>query len=111
MQDGIEAAGSAAMGLEARYIFCECKGGAARAGHAVLMNFITYNSKGRYAPHIPRIGGAFAAEFIGNQWLPPNERKVSTALAGIGLQIGIMAGVNLVREFSPEWKRFLKRRK
>ncbi len=57
------------------------------------------------------IGGAFASEFIANQWLPHAEPKASAALWGIGLKFGVTPAVNLVSEFSPEWKRLVKRRK
>lgn len=109
IQDGLEAGTSAALGFEPRYVFCTCKGFLRRSRHALLMTVITLDSKGRRAPHIPRLGAAFASEFIGNQWLPAADRKAGEAVQGVVLQVGLASAFNLVKEFSPEWTRYWKR--
>ncbi len=105
----IEAAGSAALQHEVRYVRCQCTGALRRTGYALGMNFVTLNKKGEYVPHVSRIGGAFASEYIGNTWMPPGYRDNAEAMRGIGLQLAFGSLFNTFREFSPEIKRLFKR--
>jgi hypothetical protein len=51
---------SAAMGLEPRYIKCDCQGFLRRTGHAVKMSFLTWDNQGRTRLDLPSMAGAYA---------------------------------------------------
>lgn len=105
LQETYEAAGAAALGHEVRYIRSKRSGFFPRAAHALTANFVTYDRNGRRTPHVARVGSAFAAEFTGNLWMPAGYRDVSTAMRGVGMELGVGSAFNLIREFAPELKR------
>jgi hypothetical protein len=109
LKETYEAAGAAALGHEVRYVRSKRAGFLPRAAHALSANFVTYDRNGRRTPHVTRVGSVFAAEFTGNLWMPAGYRDASTALRGVGMELGAGAAVNLVREFAPELKRMFKR--
>lgn len=105
LQDSINHAASAALGYEVRYVRCGCQGVWRRFGHALVWNFLTLDRAGRTVVHAPRIGSAFAAEFIGNAWMPEGYRTRGEAFRGVGIQLGVGALFNTVREFAPRRRR------
>lgn len=104
LQSSLSHASSAALGYEVRYVRCGCSGVMRRLGHAMLWNFLTLDRDGRTVVNTPRIGAAFAAEFIGNAWMPDGYRTRQEALRGVGLQLGVGAMFNVIREFAPRRK-------
>jgi hypothetical protein len=104
IQDSLSHAASAALGYEVRYVRCGCQGFFPRFGHALLWNFLTLDRKGGTVLNTPRIGSAFAAEFIGNTWMPAGYRTSAEAFRGVGIQLGVGALFNTVREFAPRGK-------
>jgi len=107
LQESYEAAGAAVLQHEVRYLRSSRSGFFPRAVHALTANFVTYDKNGRRTPHISRVGSAFAAEFTGNLWMPTGYRDTSTAMRGVGMELGVSSAFNLIREFSPELKRLL----
>lgn len=105
LQDSMSHAASAALGYEVRYVRCGCKGFWPRFGHALMWNFLTLDRNGSTVVNAPRIGSAFAAEFIGNAWMPRGYRTNAEAFRGVGVQLGVGALFNTVREFAPRGKR------
>ena len=101
VRNSIESGSAAALGYEQRYIQCNCSGVLRRTGHALAMNFVTYNHNGHWAPNIPRLGSTVAAEYIALSWLPPGERTAREATRGLGLQFATGSLTNVWREFSP----------
>lgn len=101
LQDSLSHASSAALGYEVRYVRCGCSGLMRRLGHAMLWNFLTLDRNGRTVLNTPRIGSAFAAEFIGNAWMPAGYRTRQEAFRGVGIQLGVGAMFNVIREFAP----------
>jgi hypothetical protein len=102
LQDSMSHAASAALGYEVRYVKCGCQGVGRRLGHALLWNFLTLNRTGGTVFNAPRVGAAFAAEFIGNAWMPAGYRTREEAFRGVGIQLGVGALFNVVREFAPQ---------
>ena len=68
------------------------------------------NESGRRTPHVARMGSVVAAEFTGNLWMPAGYRDASTAMRGVGTELGVSGAFNLSREFAPELKRIFTRR-
>ncbi|MFZ5925907.1 MAG: hypothetical protein ACOYX1_00545 [Acidobacteriota bacterium] len=104
LQDSMSHAGAAALGYEVRYVRCGCQGFFPRFGHALLWNFLTLDRRGATVVNTPRIGSAFAAEFIGNSWMPEGYRTNAEAFRGVGVQLGLGALFNTIREFAPRGK-------
>ncbi len=105
IQDSIEAAAAAGLGYDVRYLRCDCRGFFPRFGHAVAWNFLTLSRKGRTVFDGPQVGSAFAAEFIGNTWMPKGHRSTADAMRGVGVELGIGVLFNTIREFLPAKKR------
>jgi hypothetical protein len=42
--------------------------------------------------------------------MPKDQRDASTALRGVGIELGVSSAFNLVREFAPELKRLVGRK-
>jgi hypothetical protein len=110
LKETYEAAGAAALEHEVRYIRSKRTGFLPRAAHALSGSFVTYDRNGRRTPHVARVGSVFAAEFTGRLWMPAGYRDASTALRGVGMELGVGAAVNLLREFAPELKRVFTRK-
>jgi len=108
VRSGIESASAAALRYDQRYIHCNCDGLSRRALHALAMNFVTYNRNGKWVPHLPRVGGAVAAQYISLAWLPPNSQTAKEATRGLVSQLAFASVLNVWREFSPPLVRKLK---
>jgi len=105
LQETYEAAGAALLQHEVRYVRSNRCGFLPRAAHAVTANFVTYDRNGRRTPHVARVGSVFAAEFTATLWMPAGYRDASTAMRGVGMELGVSSAFILVREFAPELKR------
>lgn len=104
IRDSVSAGGSAALGYDVRYVKCDCKGFLPRVGHSIAWNFLTLNRKGETVFNIPRVGGFFAGEFIGNTWMPAGYNSASDAMRSGAIQLGFTSVFNVFREFGP-WKK------
>lgn len=110
LRESIEAGGAALLQHEVRYVRSDSTRIAPRVAHALKANFLTWDRDGRRVPHAARLGAIFATEFTATRWMPDGYRDSGTALRGVGVQLGISSGINLLREFSPELKRLFRRK-
>jgi hypothetical protein len=101
LRQSVESAGAALLGHDPRYIPSGRSGVGGRVLHAVTSAFLTRDQAGRLVPHWSRYGAIVTAEYLGNAWMPPGYRTTAEAWRGIGVQFGITASFNLVREFLP----------
>ncbi len=107
----IEMGGAALIGHDPRYVASR-KGerGWKRFGHSFTYTFLTYNNDGKPVFNISHLGGQVASEFIAAQWTPHSN-------LGRGLTMGIVEQVtfgwvsNIAKEYAPELKRLLSRKK
>ena len=104
----VESGAAATLGYEQRYIQCNCDGAFRRARHALAMNFVTYDRRGRWVPNIPRVGSTIAAEYAARTWLPHEDRTAGQNARDLALQVATGSLVNIWREFSPSFIRRLK---
>jgi hypothetical protein len=103
---GVHEAGDAALGLDPRYFRCRCRGGLRRSWNAVEMSFLAYDGKGRKRFDLPQLSGAYGSGMIVTTWYP---QRYDPLVQGVQMghqQMGFVVGINLIREFSPELKRF-----
>jgi|SRR5579859_1346947 len=103
---GVHEAGDAMLGLDPRYFRCRCRGGLQRTWNAVEMSFLAYDSKVRKRFDLPQLAGSYGSGMIVTTWYP---KRYDPLIQGVQMghqQMGFVVGINLIREFSPELKRF-----
>lgn len=77
-----------------------------RFGYAVGQIFWTHNDNGTTGFNYSEVGGNATAVAISNAYYPDN-RTASNAVRGLGIQLGVDAGSNILKEFWPEIRRKL----
>jgi hypothetical protein len=96
---------AAGMGLESRYIRCDCQGFLPRTGHAIKMSFLTYDNQGRRRIDLPVMAGSYAGGMLAQYWYPGRFNPLSDGVRMGTQQFGVHIGANVMREFMPEMKR------
>jgi len=96
---------AAAMGLEPRYIRCDCAGFLPRTGHAIKMSFLTWDKEGRTRIDLPAMAGAYAGGMISQYWYPARFHPLTDGVRVGTQQFGVHVGVDILREFKPEFRR------
>src|SRR6266478_1527200 len=82
-----------------------------RSGHALRGTILTRTDKGAETLSTWRLGSAYGAAFISNQWYPDRLNTVGLGLAEGSVQIGFDLLRNLGLEFWPDIKRKVFHRK
>lgn len=102
-------ASDAALRYDPRYLHCDCKGGR-RLAHAFVWSFLTKNDEGKTRFNFPVFAGAYASGMIPFLWFPDRYSPLKDGFREGSQQLGFTVGINVVREFSPELKRFFRLR-
>lgn len=105
IQDTLHDGGAAALGYEPRYFRCQCKGVWHRTGHALEMTFLTYDEHGHKRLDLPQLAGAYGSGMLSTFWYPRSFSPLVQGVQAGHLQLGFVAGIHLIQEFSPEIKR------
>jgi hypothetical protein len=106
--------GTAAMlGLDPRgdQSRCGCTSPLRRVTHALAQTFYTRDGRGRAVPNVPLVAGAAGGAMIARAWYPPDERPGRDAARFTAIAVVGQAGANVFREFAPEMKRLIPKRK
>ena len=82
-----------------------------RTGHAFRGTILTHTDKGTETLSIWRLGSAYGAAYLSNQWYPGRLNTVGLGFAEGSLQLGFDLARNLASEFGPDLKRKFLRRK
>ncbi len=112
-QAGVQHATAAAFRLDPRgdQLRCGCTHPLRRAGHALTRPFVTRDSRGRAVPNVPLVAGAAGGAAIARAWYPREDGPGRDAARLAGLTIVAHAGANLFREFAPDLKRLVLRKR
>lgn len=104
----LAALGNAKLKYEPRYDQCQCTGFRARARHAILRNFVTYNESEReLRPQLALYGGSFGGGLISAAWKPtPRNAFAEGGRAMLG-QAGYGVLLNFFTEFAGDINRKL----
>jgi hypothetical protein len=105
IQNTIHDGGAAALGYEPRYFRCQCTGVWRRTGHAFEMTFLTYDQHGHKRLDLPQLAGAYGSGMISTLWYPKGYSPLVQGVQAGHAQLGFVAGIHLIQEFSPEIKR------
>lgn len=100
--------GDAALGLDPRYFSCRCSGLWHRSGHALKMTVLAYDGNGGLHPDLPRFVGDYGSSMLVTTWYPAPYSPLAQGIKMGHVQVGLDAGVNLLREFSPEIKQIFR---
>ena len=99
-----------ALRTDPRYVRCDCKNGWHRSWNAIEMTLLTRDHRGRLTIDGAQIAGAYGSGMISTLWYPSKYSPTGQGLRTGNLNLAIVAGVNTVREFSPELKRLFSRK-
>ena len=80
-----------------------------RLGYAIGQIVWTHTDAGGTAFNVSEIAGNATAVAIGNAYYPDN-RTISSNVSKLGIQIGVDAVANILKEFAPELDRMFSRR-
>jgi hypothetical protein len=92
-----------------RYFRRATGGGTARLGSAVGQLFWTHTDSGGSQFNFSEVVGNASAVAIGNIYYPDN-RRLSSNLSKLGIQLAVDGVANIVKEFSPDLSRLVSRR-
>jgi hypothetical protein len=107
----IEQGGNAMMGHDPRYVSCrQCTSTAGRIKHSFYYTFLTYNRQGKPVFNYGNIAGQVGSEVIAASWIPGRTWRSELGI-GMAEQVGFNWLANIAREFAPEIKRLLPRKK
>ena len=81
-----------------------------RAGHAVRGTILTRTDRGTERLATWRLGSAYGAAYLSNQWYPSRLNTVGLGFAEGSLQLGLDLANNLAAEFWPDIRRKILRR-
>jgi hypothetical protein len=95
---------AAALRTDPRYLRCNCKNGWHRSWNAVEMTLLTRDNRGRLTIDAAQITGAYGSGMISTFWYPSRYSPTGQGLRTGNFNLAIVAGVNIVKEFSPELK-------
>jgi hypothetical protein len=112
-QAAVQHGTAAVLGLDPRgeQTRCGCTNPMKRAGHALARTFYTRDRRGRAVPNVPLFAGAAGGAAIARAWYPRDEGPGPDAARFAAMSVVGQAGANVFREFAPELKRMIPRRK
>ena len=103
IQNSTIALGDGLVGWEPRYDRCRCRGFWPRTRHAVVRNFVTYNStETSLRPQLMPYLGAFAGSVTATAWEPGNINWQVKGYQAAITQVPVGMGINWISEFAPE---------
>ena len=99
--DTLTAFGDAALKYEPMYDQCQCSGFWPRTRHAILRNFVTYDSsERRLRPQWALYGGAFAGGMVSSTWRPSSHGVLTNGVFAMVGQAGYGSLLNFFIEFA-----------
>jgi hypothetical protein len=82
-----------------------------RTGHALRGTILTRTDRGTETLSFWRLGSAYGAAYLSNQWYPGRLNTIGLGFTQGSLQLGFDFSSNLAAEFWPDLKRIVLRRK
>jgi hypothetical protein len=100
-----------ALRQDPRYFYSSKRGFWPRTKHAVVHTFLTRTDSGGTTFSAWRFAGNYGASFVSNSWRPDRINNVSHALERGTISIGFDVGANIFKEFWPDIKRRVFKRR
>ena len=105
VKKSIEHSVAAAFGEVIGYRRSEEKGFWPRTKHAIVSAFVTPREGGGRGLAYSRLAGTTGSYFIANTWYPQGANGKSDALRRSGLSLGLDVGINILKEFRPDFRK------
>jgi hypothetical protein len=96
---------------DSRYFRKSSGSASVRIGYAISRVFVTRTDSGRSAPNASFWLASATAAALSNTYYPPGDRSAGDAAWRFGIAFGSQAGFNVAKEFWPDVKRKLSRKK
>jgi len=96
---------------DTRYFRCSCQGGFHRTLHAVGRTLFTYGDNGHLYPDISGLAGIYGGEMLTTEWYGGKYTPTGYGIRQANIAVGITSAVYVIREFSPEIKQAIHRRR
>jgi hypothetical protein len=90
---------------------CGCTHPMRRLSHALTRTFVTRDRRGRAVPNVPLVAGAAGGAMIARAWYPRSDGPGRDAARLAAMSVAGQAGANVAKEFAPELKRLIPRRR
>ena len=100
-----------ALHQDPRYFRSDSSGIWPRTAHALRGTILTRTDSGGETLSVWRLGSAYGAAFISNQWYPDRLNTTRHALVGGSTRLGFDVAKNVLAEFWPDIKKKISRRK
>ena len=94
-----------------RYFRSDSSGFWSRTGHALRGTILTRTDSGGETLSTWRLGSAYGAAFISEQWYPDRFHTVRHGIVGGSTRLGFDLAKNVIAEFWPDIRRKISRRK
>jgi hypothetical protein len=107
----VNSSAAALLKEDTRFHSCHCERKLARATYAVSRTFLTYDDRGRTTPNIAGLAGIYSGPIFMTTWYPSRYTALGYGVRQGNLALGITAGIDLIREFSPQIKDFFHRKR
>ena len=102
---------AAALGQDTRYLPSEDRATMDRVAHALKRTFITRNQSGNSVPDVSGLAGIYAGTMLPMYWHPRRYSPLAQGVRAGNFGVMFQAGSNLLKEFQPDLKRLLAKRK
>jgi hypothetical protein len=98
----VQYAAAAALHEDNRYFRAKGKGFKSRVGNVIISPFVAHNDQGGARFSTSGLLGMAGTATIPLAWSPPSWRTGGSILTNASIWYGVVAGVNLAREFFPD---------
>jgi len=102
---------AATLHQDTRYFHCSCRGGFHRTLHAVGRTLFTYGDNGRIYPDVSGLAGIYGGSMLTTEWYGGKYTATGYGVRQANIAVGITSAVYVIREFSPEIRQAIRRRK
>lgn len=100
---------AAALQEDTRYYPCTCRNVLARTAYAMSRTVLTYDRNGKRTLDVGGLAGIYSGPMIMTTWYPKNYTALGYGIRQGNVGAVITTGIYLIREFSPDLKRPLRR--
>ncbi|HKF46844.1 MAG TPA: hypothetical protein VKB38_05755 [Terracidiphilus sp.] len=102
---------AATLHQDTRYFPCSCEGAFHRTLHAASRTLFTYGGNGHLYPDVSGLAGIYGGTMLTTLWYPQKYTATGYGVRQANIAVGVTSAVYVIREFGPDIKRALHRRK
>lgn len=111
VRNSFQAAADVAFRTDPRYDQCTCRGFWNRTAHAWRRIILARRDSGGEILNFSQLAGGLAASYVAASWLPDRLNTTSENLRRTAIYYAGRGGGNMLREFYPEIRRLIRRKR